>query len=220
MNKDSNSIIILANGNFPSHQIPLNFLKNQSKIICCDGAIDKLKKIKIKADFIIGDLDSISNKSKKKYKDITLYNPDQNFNDLYKALEWCEKNNFSNISILGASGKREDHFLNNLFILFEFSTFAKLQMITDDGIFTLISKKTSFKSYSGQPVSIISIDKTIKIKTTNLNFPINNKTLLNIYSGTLNYSNSTNFNISLTKGSILVFQKHSNISSNEINTHS
>ena len=45
MNQDSNSIIILANGNFPSHQIPLNFLKNQSKIICCDGAIDKLKKI-------------------------------------------------------------------------------------------------------------------------------------------------------------------------------
>ena len=93
-------------------------------------------------------------------------------------------------------------------------------MITDDGIFTLISKKTSFKSYPGQPVSIISIDKTIKIKTSNLDFPIDNKILSNIYSGTLNSSNSNSFNISITKGSILVFQKHLNISLNEINTRS
>ena len=58
-------IIILANGDFPSHHIPLKKLEEAQSIICLDGAISNLAKNKIKPNLIIGDLDSISAKYKK-----------------------------------------------------------------------------------------------------------------------------------------------------------
>ena len=76
MNQNSNSIVILANGDFPNHLIPLNFLKKQNKILCCDGAVDKLIKYNIQPDIIIGDMDSISTKSKKINKDIIIHKTD------------------------------------------------------------------------------------------------------------------------------------------------
>ena len=176
--------------------------------MCCDGAVDKLVKLNVQPDLIIGDMDSISLKSKTNNENIIIYNPDQDCNDLFKSLEWCEENNYSDVFILGASGGREDHTLGNIFILFEFLNFSNLKLITDHGVFTLISKDTSFQSYPSQPVSIISIDEKIKIKTQNLNFPINDIPLAKIFSGTLNSSNSINFNVNISHGSVLVFQKH------------
>ena len=83
-------------------------------------------------------------------------------------------------------------------------------MITDDGVFTLINKNTTFKSYKNQPVSIFCIDKSIRLITKNLKYPINNTSLANLFSGTLNQSNFDKFNIDISHGSILVFQKHKN----------
>ena len=128
--------------------------------------------------------------------------------DAKRKIRYRKKNNFSDVSILGASGGREDHTLGNIFILFEFSNFSNLKMITDQGVFTLISSKTSFQSYPSQPVSIISIDEKIKIKTQNLNYPVNDVPLSKLFAGTLNNSNSTNFDVNISHGSVLVFQKH------------
>jgi len=34
--------VILANGNFPVHEIPLGYLKSAEHLICCDGSAEKL----------------------------------------------------------------------------------------------------------------------------------------------------------------------------------
>ena len=208
MNQKYNSIVILANGSYPTHRIPLNYINDEKLIICCDGAADELFKKKIKPYKIIGDLDSISERSKQRYKDIIIFKPNQNHNDLYKTLKWCEKNNYSNITILGASGKREDHTIRNIFLLFDFSNFAYIKMMTDSGVFTLISKRTLFQSYPNQPVSIISINKKVIIKTENLKYPITNNSLNDLYSGTLNSACSNKFVIDVLNGSVLVYQKY------------
>ena len=210
MEQNSHSIVILANGSYPTHSIPLDFLSKNNTILCCDGSIDRLLESSIKPKFILGDLDSISKKSLKRYSDIIIEESNQNYNDLYKCLTWCKKNKYSDITILGASGNREDHTIGNIFLLFEFSNDLSIKMITDDGVFTLINANATFKSYKNQPVSIFCIDKSIRLITKNLKYPINNNSLVNLFSGTLNQSNSNKFNIDISHGSILVFQKHKN----------
>ncbi len=204
------STVILANGLFPNHPIPLNILKKSDMLICCDGAVDKLKNIGKNPDIIIGDMDSISNDSKSKNKGVLIHNYNQDQNDLYKSLLWCISNNVMDIVVLGASGKREDHTIRNMFQLFDFSEKLKISMITDNGIINLINNNTTFHSYSGQQVSIIINDLSIKLSTNNLKYALKNECLPNLYYGTLNESISDEFQINISHGSILVYQNHSN----------
>ena len=112
-----NSVVILANGDFPKHPTPLRILKEATSIICCDGAVNNIEKYGLKPTHIIGDMDSISPELKNNYEDMLIHIADQNENDLRKALKWAENNGAKKASILGATGKRDDHSLANIFTL-------------------------------------------------------------------------------------------------------
>tara|TARA_Y100001978_G_scaffold12734_1_gene10206 strand:- start:2750 stop:3379 length:630 start_codon:yes stop_codon:yes gene_type:complete len=207
MNLKNKSIVIIANGSSPKHSKVKKILLSKSKFLFCDGAINNKAYKRVKPFKIIGDLDSISNNLIKKYESLIISEPSQNTNDLYKALDWCKNNNFYNVTIIGASGKREDHFMGNVFLLFKFSK-MNVKLITDEGTFIVISKNTTFKSYNNQQVSIFSVDPKIKIKSKNLKFALNNISLNNLYEGTLNSSTDDIFNLNISHGSIIVFQTH------------
>ena len=51
-------VVILANGNYPTHPIPVKKLHKAGCIICCDGAADQLTDKGLEPSIIIGDLGS------------------------------------------------------------------------------------------------------------------------------------------------------------------
>lgn len=202
--------MILANGDFPKHAIPLNILGESGTMICCDGAVDKLCNSDITPKFIIGDMDSISKDSKTIYGNLLISDTNQSKNDLSKALEWCVNQKIDSVTILGASGGRDDHHIGNFFRLFEFSELLKIQMISDFGIFTLITEDTIFSSFPNQQISIFLTDLSIRLTTDGLKYPLKNECLNSLYFGTLNESNSDTFKINLSHGSTMIFQEHQN----------
>ena len=206
--KTENSVAIIANGEYPTHHIPLNVLINAKTIIACDGAVNLLDKNKIKPNFIIGDLDSISNKLKVKYKKNIISIPSQKNNDFSKALNFAIKNKYNKISILGASGLREDHSIGNFFRLFNYSNSISLKMYTNYGIFHFINKKSQFSSFKGQQISIFAIDRTIKITSRRLKYSFKRNMLSSLFSGTLYESLSDNFSINLSHGSVAIYQAY------------
>ena len=111
----NNPVIVIANGEFPNHEIPINYLKNCNHIICADGAADKIEEFGLKPNVVIGDFDSTKISSKERLGS-WIETPDQNKTDLEKTFEWCISKNIKNITLLGAGGLREDHFLGNLYI--------------------------------------------------------------------------------------------------------
>ena len=60
-------VVIVANGDFPSHKEPLLILQDANTIICCDGAVNHLVKNGLEPHYILGDMDSIKYSLKKKY---------------------------------------------------------------------------------------------------------------------------------------------------------
>ena len=60
-------------------------MKNYNKIICADGAANKVIQTKLKPDLIMGDLDSVKRNIISKYNTVELKN--QQNNDLYISLE-------------------------------------------------------------------------------------------------------------------------------------
>ena len=55
----NNPVIVIANGEFPTHEIPINYLKNCNHIICADGAADKIKEFGLEPNVVIGDFDGL-----------------------------------------------------------------------------------------------------------------------------------------------------------------
>ena len=110
-------VAILANGNFPSHPIPLGILMDAYTIICCDGSANNLEEVGMEPNYILGDIDSIDDDLKNKYKERIIKLPEQDENDLRKAILWAERKRTKKADILGATGMRDDHTVSNIFTL-------------------------------------------------------------------------------------------------------
>jgi thiamine pyrophosphokinase len=206
--KEEPSAIILANGKFPDAKIPLAFLDSAKKIICCDGAVNKLVKYGLEPDAIVGDLDSVSAELKLKYSD-RLYEDkiDQDTNDLTKAVRYCVDNDILDVVILGATGIREDHTIANISLLLEYLELLEVRIISDYGTWLPLKSTTAFPSWEGQQISIFSMDSDLEVSSEGLKFPLNKTKLTSWWTATLNESVSDQVKLSFTGGSVCVFLK-------------
>lgn len=205
--KFKSKVVILCDGSFPKHPIPLSYLKNATQIICCDGAADKLIKFGMTPNYIVGDLDSVSEKTKTDFANCIVRNNDQETNDQTKAVEFVVKNNIKNVVILGATGKREDHTIGNIALLLDYAHKLNVISVSNSGIFRPILKSQEFESFKGQQVSIFSVGTPVAITSKNLKYPLNNAILDSWWMGTLNECISNSFSLEFAVGRIIVFQK-------------
>lgn len=196
--------VIIANGRFPRHPVPLSYIEEAEYIVCSDGAANDFIARGGVPDAIVGDCDSISEENKVRFAGILHPNPDQETNDLTKSVRFCVENGRQEIVIIGGTGKREDHTLGNISLLADYEEIAKVIMVTDWGIFTPICSLTEFKSYKGEQVSIFAIDPK-ELTTKNLKYPVQGRILTNWWQGTLNESLGNSFSIDPT-GRVIVFQ--------------
>jgi thiamine pyrophosphokinase len=198
--------VILANGEKPTHVIPLNILKNAEKIICCDGAISFLEQQNTTPHIIIGDCDSISCEEKEKYKSIILKDENDDYNDLQKAIKYCIANKWNEVTILGASGLRDDHFLANIGIIMHYMNNYSFSMVTNYGIFIPIKETTTFESFAGQQISVFSFTPETEITYHGLKYPVHKQKFKELWEGSLNEAVGEQFTVEFEKqGKILVY---------------
>ena len=146
--KEEFDAVIVANGQFPSHAVPLDILKGARHIVCCDGAIHHVPS----AEVIIGDGDSVPDE----YRNRLICIEEQDDNDLTKATRYCLSQGWQKIAYLGATGLREDHTLGNISRLMRYyrEMNVKGMMLTDYGFFTPAYGNRTFSTMKGQQVSI------------------------------------------------------------------
>jgi thiamine pyrophosphokinase len=199
--------VILANGSFPVHEIPLGYLRNAKHIICCDGSAESLILADLEPEAIVGDLDSISSDIAERFAGRLYKDSNQETNDLTKAVNWCVKNGFNEIVILGATGKREDHTIGNISLLSEYSRDIKVTMVTDTGTLIPLLKSSKVTSFQGQQVSIFSIDPETEITSEGLKYKLEGLKLRSWWRASLNEATGESFVLSFTGGPLIVYQK-------------
>ncbi len=200
--------VILANGSYPSHSVPLKLLAGADLIVCCDGAAEKLEAHGMEPGAIVGDLDSVSPALKEKYKNVLYPDNDQETNDLTKAVKWCLSEGIKEIVILGATGLREDHTLANISLLADYSRDMKVKMYTDTGIFESFDRTVTLESFPGQQVSLFSINPALAVTSQGLRYPLQNLSLSSWWRGTLNEALGDHFTLTFASGQILVFREY------------
>lgn len=198
--------VIIANGNYPTHEIPLSYIDKATYIVCCDGAANLFIDRGGHPDAIVGDCDSISEENKTRFADIIHPDPDQYTNDLTKSVHFCVQQGKKNLVIVAATGKSEEHTLGNISLLAEYMNQANAAMITDYGILYPIHSPTTFPSFRGQRISFFCIDRA-EVTLHGLRYPLNKAILTNWWQGTLNESLGDAFTIE-TWGRTIVFCGH------------
>lgn len=198
------SSIILADGDYPTHPLPVALLSKTNNVVCCDGATDTFVDKGGIPLAIVGDGDSLSQLNRVRFADRLHQVPDQETNDLTKAVNYCLNQSRKEILILGATGKREDHTLGNISLLVEYMDHANVEMATDYGVFTPIAEDSEFESFSGQQVSIFNLSDAI-VSQEGLQYPL--PPLHRWWQGTLNQSNGDSFVIRTT-GKVIVFRAY------------
>ncbi len=191
--KADRKVVILANGLFPKAQQGLDLLKAADQLICCDGAADKLIAKGMSPHVIVGDMDSVSDEVKELYASIIIYSDDQESNDLTKAVHYCIEKGYSSVSILGATGLREDHTLGNISLMMEYYPRIEVQIISDYGLFFLVNSGEQVQSFIGEKISFFSIDNRVCVSSTGLLYPLKDLRLSNWYRATLNEATADRF---------------------------
>ena len=200
------STIIVANGEVPSSELSLSVLNDKKKrIICCDGALQKLLSINVLPDVVVGDGDSMDaeivqiraysffpcrdaiNRVSTKGHEIPYYQDrSEEYNDLQKALKYCISKGYDNILLMGCAGLREDHFIANLSIMVMYSEQLNLLMLTENGVFNMFRGTVTLASFPGMPVSVFTRSTQSKLTFTGLKYPVNDLSFNWLWEGSLN----------------------------------
>jgi len=199
--------IILANGQYTSHPAALNKLHTAGTIICTDGSANKLLENGLIPNIIIGDMDSTT-VDQNSFKGLYVKIIDQENTDLDKALEWCQVNSLSPLTVLGISQLREDHTIGNLILLANYSDELDINFVTDYFTITCHHGKRSFTSFKQQLVSLLPVEDIQSITTEGLEFPLIDEPFPLSSRGISNRATGHQFIIT-SSGKIWVFRSHS-----------
>ena len=209
-------IVILAAGDFPTHPVPLRALREADMVVCCDSAYTQFSTFNFQFSIpfiVIGDGDSISPEDRTALGDKFIHIEEQDYNDLHKAMQWATSQFSilnSHFSIIGATGKREDHTLGNISYLV---TFAEehpgidIEMLTDHGCFTAFLGRRTFASFPRQQVSVFALDPTVPFSGSGLDYLLDNMKTSRWWQATLNAATSESFSL-WSEGWLIVFQTH------------
>ena len=174
--------------------------------VAVDGGLRFFLRIGRRPDVLIGDLDSISTEARTRFADRLIHLPSQNSSDLEKALVWVAEQGGKQVTVLGLTGRRDDHALGNLILLWtDFG--LEVMGLTDSGQFTLVRHVETFTSFKDQPVSLFPSSTSVQITTEGLVYPLDSESLNPVHKGTSNRSLGTRFTIRVAGGPVLVFQE-------------
>ena len=183
------STVILAAGDFPrKNGTAWKLLAAAKRVIACDSAADAYRRrVGRWPDVIVGDFDSIGGGPHASQPSVCVRIPDQDTNDLEKAIVYCAKRGWKNPVIVGATGKREDHAIGNVFRALDYG----LEIVTDRGRFIPVRGKAVLKVRKGAAVSVFAPDPKTHMISKGLEWPLEGVKFRNLYCATLNRATAT-----------------------------
>ena len=199
--------LVICNGDVLSKTKIAPLLREKPFSVCADGGANKARLLGIRPHAIIGDLDSISSRTRNHFSRVeTIRIADQNSTDLEKALDFLLKLLIPSATVVGATGGRPDHSLANLSILKKYHKRIRLLFSDPYCDIRIIEGRIVFESTVGSVISLMPLDRCEGIQTIGLKYPLNNESLeLGEREGTSNVVISSPVQITVKKGSLLLF---------------
>ena len=198
-------VVVLADGAFPTHDWPLATLRDAGTLICCDGSANPLVGQPRQPDVVLGDLDSLNEQARAAFGDRLVKLSSQQSNDLEKALKWTALQGVKEVTVLGATGLRDDHAFANLLMLWtDFG--LDVTLLTDTGTFTVVRATRDYASFAGQVVALFPETTQVRITTKGLAYALKDQPLSAHHKGVSNHSLGDTFSLRVSGGAVAIYQ--------------
>ena len=217
MEEGKQRITVVAAGDFPTHPRAVQAIADATFVVCCDSAYLPFASLRPRpaSDFVVvGDGDSLPPDVQRQLGTHFHHESEQEDNDLTKAMRYIDTHFPTtsaplSVTIVGATGKREDHTLGNISLLaYYLLAFPRLDitLLTDYGTFDAFRGQRTFSTFHGQQISIFSLTPDIPVSASGLQWPLHERKLLWWWEGTLNTPIADRF--SVAGGTIVVFRTY------------
>ncbi len=177
---DQEPALIIANGESCDPELLGQLLEWSPLVIVLDSAMERVMKLGIKVDVLLGDFDR--GFDPERYKDAQYpleikHITDQNSTDLEKAFQYLVDRGIPGANVIWGTGKRMDHTITNLTSVVKFKDQLKIVILDDHSKVFLLPK--SYKKWypADTPISLIPIGTVNGISTDNLEYPLQNESL-------------------------------------------
>ncbi len=153
-------VVIISGGVPPTYDLLSKELEGSTYLICADSGANCVYNYNICPDFIIGDLDSIDQKTLDYFSErkvsILRYSPNKDFTDTEIAIDKAIELGAKEIVLLGCTGNRIDHTLGNMGMLLKCLKLG-IWAIIKDNINTILMTRNniSLKGNKGDTFSIL-----------------------------------------------------------------
>ncbi len=164
--------VIIGNGDICNYEYIKSRLLPEDFFICADGGLKHTKLLGIAPKIALGDFDS-SNPS----DDInTMKFPvDKDMTDSELAILYAIENGFDEILLLAMSGRRLDHTLTNILMLFKCDN---ISMLDDNNEIYPLRKHIKIMGKKGKTMSIIPVFSDLQgVSTIGVKYPLFDETL-------------------------------------------
>ena len=197
------TIVVLGNGCYPRSEYPRYLLEHADFLVCCDGAFLKWLRqehsVRTLPDVVIGDLDSIPERLRRRYSDIVVWLDEQEDNDQTKAVKYLlehvctDSSEEYELHFIGSTGLREDHTIGNMSLLMEYERRfhlaergIKAGMVSDWTQIFAVTDSCTFYAGDYREISLFCPDNSVKIKSDGLRWPTDDVVFDNWWKASLN----------------------------------
>ena len=187
--------VILAAGDVPKKDgAAWQLLADAKRVVACDGAANAYRRRFGKwPTVIVGDFDSLKRPHACTAELVRV--PDQDTNDLEKAMALCAARGWRDPVIVGATGRREDHTIGNVFRALA----RQVPIVTDFGVFHPVCGRKTLRTVKGKGVSVFAPDPGTRMVSTGLAWPLEGVEFRNLFCATLNRATASRVTISSDK---------------------
>ena len=194
------SVVILGDGEFPRKAYPLYLLETADAVVCCDGAVLKYLRFTRRKygksrlpEAVVGDMDTLPKAWQQRLSSLIVHESEQEHNDQTKALRYVLRSHpdVTDIHILGASGRREDHTIGNMSLLMEYPRIfdlgdIRIDMVSDYSTAFAVTDSCELHVGAGRRISLFSPDNSLRICSEGLVWPTDGVIFDNWWKATLN----------------------------------
>jgi len=169
----------------------------------------------LKPDFVVGDLDSLTEANRKQFQASQLHLiTDQETNDVSKVLEFCHQRGIKAVHLLGMQGNRTDHFMACLDACFGFKNLLEISLWNEAERMDLSTGRWLAVLPLGTTVSLIpAFGPVTEITSWGLDYALAGRSLCpgQPPSGVSNLSVQPNVRIEFSEGTLLVVTQRKRI---------
>jgi thiamine pyrophosphokinase len=196
-------IAVVAFGEVPNDELLRKILEEADTIIAADGGANVCMKIGVKPDFVIGDLDSITDLG---FPEV-IKQTNQSLTDMEKALDFALLLNPKKVIITAAFGKRKDHSFINLLIFRKYSIRAELEIYDNFGKLRIFQPgKHEINGTRGKTVSMFSLNEMKELSLKGFRFNLKKQSFTPLFYGQSNVFESEKCCIEFAEGTLYVYE--------------